>query len=168
MPPSMVRAALRYLVSACPQGSALLSKSVKKQFIELDLALPKPDQLYPNDLEADGKSQVLDDFLALTRYLPLSLTDTSLVGLLALKWHTLSRCQSTIFMPCSARMPALLDTPLQQRARIRLEMGKRLQDCKHTGWHFGRRSVAAAIKACMLDVKLNLPFHLKLFKRFNP
>jgi hypothetical protein len=66
VPPPMIRAALRHLVSACPQGSALLSKNIKKQFTELDLPLPEADQLYPGDLE-NGNSKVLEDFLALTR-----------------------------------------------------------------------------------------------------
>ena len=63
VPITMVRAALRHLVAACPQGSRLLSQNVKKQFLEQSGPLPMAEQLF----NGDEATEHLVYFMAMTR-----------------------------------------------------------------------------------------------------
>ncbi|CAD6581502.1 MAG: hypothetical protein CYPHOPRED_001593 [Cyphobasidiales sp. Tagirdzhanova-0007] len=65
LPIPMVRAAMRHLVAMCPKGSQLLSKNVKKQFLEQSPPLPKAEQLFPGR----GTQGQLAEYMALTRCL---------------------------------------------------------------------------------------------------
>lgn len=68
---------MRRLVATCPNGSKLLSASVKKQIVEHGNGLPAPAVL----LSPEGHYQQLKTFLALFRHVPHPLSPSR-----CLKW----------------------------------------------------------------------------------